>query len=136
MTGSLKWGASLLVAAVLVAGAARGKVAVRQDARNRVVALDRLIPVDPACGLSAISGVVAGRQFAADDFTLSSFIWENTDGSRQYVNVQVPGDMSRALSSKVLSGLQTLLRVGRRFSAVVQSCSPGAATFITLMAIQ
>jgi hypothetical protein len=77
------------------------------------------------CGKDTFSGKVVSRKFDENGITLQGFTIEADDGSRDYINVDVPKDLNMALLGNVTRGLQTLTRMGRQASGRTYRC--GAA---------
>jgi hypothetical protein len=66
------------------------------------------------------------RQLGKDGLTLTGFVLEEPDGSREFINVNVKLDtMSMVTRSWVANGLHTLLAEGRSAEVYIRLC--GAA---------
>jgi hypothetical protein len=74
---------------------------------------------------------VVKRQFADDAITVTGFVVEHSDGTREFVNVEVAEDLSMAARGAVITGLQRLLREGRIVHGVVILC--GAAGRVEML---
>jgi hypothetical protein len=61
-------------------------------------------PGDP-CALDSFAGGVVKRNFGDDALTLTGITLEDPDGSRFFINVEIPSDMSRALQGRVVQGI-------------------------------
>jgi hypothetical protein len=80
---------------------------------------------DQSCSPIDVKGRVVKRDFAGDALTITGFIVERSDGTRQFINVSIPSDLGMAARSMVDDGLQRLLKKGRDVRARALAC--GAA---------
>jgi hypothetical protein len=80
---------------------------------------------EEACQTGHFRGRIVKQDFAEDSVTLTAITVEDSDGLRQFINVEIPTDMTSALRGRVFNGLQRLSKVGRRASGQVYYC--GAA---------
>jgi len=81
---------------------------------------------EPDCRPEApVDGKVIKRQFADNGVVVTGFVLENTDGTREFVNVEVSEDLSMAARRIVIRGLQRLVGEGRTVHGRVKLC--GAA---------
>lgn len=127
---------SICAATLLAAipGIAFAAVRFTQDAQHQTPRIWGLIDGETECSFVDFAGVVAQRSFAEDGVTLSGFVVEHADGTRMFINVFAPQTQDRFTRGAVLSGLQRLLRVGRRAIGRVQAC--GAGPVLTLDQVQ
>ena len=80
---------------------------------------------EPAAGIADFHGKVIKRDFEENQLILKGVVIEAEDGSRSYINVEIPDDLDMASRSWIVPGLQTLLREGRFVRGTVRLC--GAA---------
>jgi len=86
---------------------------------------------EPECRLEAlVDGKVIKRQFADNGVVVTGFVLENTDGTREFVNVQISEDLSMAARRIVIPGLQRLVREGRNVHGRVHVCGSGRLEFL------
>ena len=72
-----------------------------------------------------IRGKVIRREFAIDALTLTGVVIEQVDGSREFVNIDIPDGLSMAELDLAHHGLLTLLKQGRLVRATVRLCGAG-----------
>jgi predicted nucleotidyltransferase len=79
---------------------------------------------DADCVGAWSAGKIVQRKFANDGVTMTGFVMENSDGSREFINVNsIPiGEVDRATVSWVERGLHTLLAEGRLAEIYVRLC--------------
>jgi len=65
------------------------------------------------------------REFANDAVSLKGFVVERADGTRKFVNVDIPDDLSMMARDAVFDGLQRLLQQGRLVRADAVACGAG-----------
>jgi hypothetical protein len=93
--------------------------------QSKVLSLSNLYP-DTSCATDMTAGKVVKRSFAADGLTLSGFVLETSDGSREFVNVDAPSDnLDNVTRGWVSKGLGSLLAEQRSAEIFVKLC--GAA---------
>lgn len=90
---------------------------------------------DKDCSPAAIQGKVVKRDFAKNGVSLSGFVLEKKDGSRTFVNVEIPGDLNMVDLGYVTQGLQTLIREGRYIHVGVRACG-AAGRVLTLESVK
>lgn len=106
--------------------AAAGQLAFAQDAEHHTVVLSGLAgPPDETCEERPFQGTVVSRSFDTDGTTLNGFVVERRDGTRTFINVEIPDGLDMARRGFVYDGLQRLTRIGRTARGRVQWC--GAA---------
>jgi hypothetical protein len=115
---------SVVLAAQLLAGQAFSQVQFQQNRAGQTTELSGLY-ADQSCSSVDIKGRVVKRDFASDALSITGFVVERRDGTRQFVNVSIPSDLSMVARSVVDDGLQRLLREGREVRASCLAC--GAA---------
>ena len=104
------------------ASAAEADITYKQNKAHQTIALSGLYD-DPSCATNwPLNGRVIRREFESDDLTIKGFIIEKGDGTRDYVNVSVPDNLSMAVRSIVDDGLQRLLKPGRVISGQAVLC--------------
>jgi len=69
---------------------------------------------DADCVGAWSAGKIAQRKFANDGLTMTGFVMENSDGSREFININSVriGEVDRTTLSWVERGLHTLLAEG------------------------
>ncbi len=78
------------------------------------------------------AGKIAQREFSKHRLNITSVVIEQSDGSREFVNVGVKLDKSDAVTrSWVMKGLQTLLAEGRSVQIDLRLC--GAARRVRMI---
>jgi hypothetical protein len=93
--------------------------------QSRVLSLSNLDP-DTSCATGMTVGKVVKRSFAEDGLTLSGFVIEISDGSREFVNVDAPSEnLNNVTRGWVSKGLGSLLAEQRSAEIFVKLC--GAA---------
>jgi hypothetical protein len=122
-----------VAAVVLSANAASAEIRYTQNAAHQTTSLSGLDTM-PDCTMVSFSGTVAQRTFRDDGVTMSEFVIEKTDGTRQLINVWVD-DVNMALKSIVYDGLQRLIRVGRQVTGQAAACG-AAGRVLTLDSIR
>jgi hypothetical protein len=80
---------------------------------------------DPGAGIADFHGKVIKREFEDNQIILKGVVIEAEDGTRTYINVEMPEDLDMATRSWIVLGLQTLLREGRFVRGTMRLC--GAA---------
>ena len=114
-----------LIAAIVAVGvgsAQAGPTFQLDPTSNRVVSISNLY-IDPRCDAQPFRGTIAKRQFEDDRVTISSFILELPDGSRQFIGVGLDTQgLTLNTSGWVIRGLQTLLTQGNVVDVTVKSC--------------
>jgi hypothetical protein len=101
------------------------------DAQSKLVSLSNLSP-DSDCFGAQTAGKIVQRKFGEDGLTITGFIVETSDGSREFVNVSIKlDDLDNATRSWVVRGLQTLLAEGRSAEIYVRLC--GAAGRVEML---
>jgi len=99
--------------------------------KAKLLSLSNLSP-DSDCWGARATGKIVKRQFGNDGLTLTGFVLEEPDGSREFINVGVKLDiLDAATRSWVASGLQTLLAEGRSAEAYIRLC--GAAGRVEML---
>ncbi len=123
---SICFGAVVLMNAVT----ATAQIRYRQNNKWETTELSGLFG-EPDCSSSPLRGKVVKREFAEDALTVKAFVVEIPNGTREFVNVELPENLDRATQSIVLDGLQRLLREGRDVNGVVEICG-GSGRFLFL----
>ena len=79
---------------------------------------------DADCVGAWSAGKIAQRKFANDGLTMTGFVMENSDGSREFININSVriGEVDRTTLSWVERGLHTLLAEGRLAEIYVRLC--------------
>jgi hypothetical protein len=96
-----------------------------------IIALSNLFP-DNECYPERTSGKIVKRHFRENGLTLSGFVIEGKDGTREFVNVTVDVEKLDAVTrSWVTRGLQILLVEGRSAEITVKAC--GAAGRVSML---
>ena len=90
---------------------------------------------DKDCSPAAIQGKVVKRDFAKNGVSPSGFVLEKKDGSRTFVNVEIPDDLNMVDLGYVTQGLQTLIREGRYTHGGVRACG-AAGRVLTLESVK
>ena len=75
------------------------------------------------------------EQFSLGRLTVTGFVVERADGTRQFVNVDMPADLSMSERDAVFDGLQRLLEQGRVVGGRAVSCGAGGRV-LTLESIR
>ena len=119
---------------LLMTNPAFSNVQIRQDAMHQTIGISGLSAYQAECGLMKFVGRVAKRMFADDALTITGFIIEHIDGTRTFINVDIPDSQDRFTRGAVFDGLQRLLREGRGVIGRVQVC--GSGPVLTLEQIQ
>jgi hypothetical protein len=120
----------LVAAVVAMSGAAQAEPTFQLDASStRVVSLSNLYD-DPTCTPRRMRGKVAKRQFDDGAISVTGFVIEYPNGSRDFINVGRVDTKNLSLNASgwIVRGLQTLLAEGRVVDAIVGQC--GAAGHI------
>lgn len=92
---------------------------------GKAIAIARL-NTDETCMSGTITGKIVKREFADNGVILRSFVYEATDGTRGFVNIDpVPENMGLAQADDVRNALQQLTKVGRPFRAEIRYCGAG-----------
>ncbi len=113
------------IACCAFAGSAFAQIRFAQNSIGQTTELTGLFR-DPSCPSTVdVSGRVVKREFADDAVTVNGFVVERADGTRQFVNVEVPRDLDMATQSIVYDGLQRLLQQDRQIQGQAVGC--GAA---------
>lgn len=94
---------------------------------GKAVAIAHLFS-DKNCSPRTIRGVIMKRDFESDGVTLRNFVYEEKDGSRGIINVDIPSGEGMATISAVYPALQQLTKVGRAFTADVLACGAAERT--------
>jgi hypothetical protein len=118
-----------LCIAALTGASAHAEVGFKQNRLHQTIELSGLSD-DPSCTPRIIRGKVVQRHFASDGLSLDGFVFERTDGSRQYVNVEADTDPGLAMQSIEDNGLQRLLRVGRIIHGHALQCGAAGHVFV------
>ena len=121
---------SVVLAAQLLVGQAFGQVQFQQNRAGHATELSSLYS-DQSCSPIDVKGRVVKRDFADDALTITGFIVERSEGTRQIVNVSIPSDLGMAARSVVYDGLQRLLKEGRDVRARALAC--GAAGRVLML---
>jgi hypothetical protein len=87
------------------------------------------------CHPGTFDGLIVKREFGHDGVTLNDIVVQNVDGTRSFINVSIPDDMSMALRGGVVDGLQRLSKVGRRARGRIYYCG-AAGRVLNLEAIR
>ena len=127
MTKSIVASLPILVTLVLSANSASVQY---KEVGGRTKELSGLF-TDKDCSPAAIQGKVVKRDFAKNGVSPSGFVLEKKDGSRTFVNVEIPDDLNMVDLGYVTQGLQTLIREGRYIHGGVRACG-AAGRFLTL----
>jgi hypothetical protein len=128
MTGSPA--ANFLVCVILlISTQATAEAHFKQNKLNHTVEKSGLYE-DPTCSRQVVSGTVVKREFSNDAITVTGFIFERVDGTRQLVNVDVPSGLNRVSQEIVDDGLQRLLRVGRVIHGRALQCGVSGRIFV------
>jgi hypothetical protein len=136
-----KRNASVALAAVtasaigLLAKQADAEVRFSQNKSNQTISLSGLVDPDANCSLVGIGGRVVKRDFGNDALTITGFVVERADGTRQFVNVDMPANLSMSERDAVFDGLQRLLEQGRVVGGRAVSCGVGGRV-LTLESIR
>jgi hypothetical protein len=117
-----------LCALVLASSSATAEVHFKQNKLNHAVEISGLYD-DPTCSRQVISGMVVKREFSSDALTITGFVFQRLDGTRQFVNVDVPSGLDRVSQEIVDDGLQRLLRVGRVIHGRALECGVSGRIF-------
>jgi hypothetical protein len=72
-----------------------------------------------------LQGRIVKRDFDLDAITLKSITVEGSDGTRTFINVEIPSNLSVATLGSIADGLQRLTKIGRYARGGVYVC--GAA---------
>jgi hypothetical protein len=93
------------------------------ETQSKLVSLSNLSP-DADCVGAWSAGKIVQRKVANDGITMTGFVMENSDGSREFINVNsIPiGEVDRATVSWVERGLHTLLAERRLAEIYVRLC--------------
>jgi hypothetical protein len=67
-----------------------------------------------SCHLAEFDGRIVKRDFGDDAVSLKGITVEHDDGTREFINVEIPEGLNMALLGSVVDGLQRLSKVGRR----------------------
>ena len=119
--------ASLPILVTLVLSANSASVQYKEvGGRSRTAGLF----TDKDCSPAAIQGKVVKRDFAKNGVSLGIRAGKK-DGSRTFVNVEIPDDLNMVDLGYVTQGLQTLIREGRYIHGGVRACG-AAGRFLTL----
>jgi hypothetical protein len=74
---------------------------------------------------------IVKRDFADDAIKLTGITVENSDGTRMFINVEIPSDLNMTTLRNVIDGLQRLTKVGRYAKGRIYACG-AAGRFLTL----
>ncbi len=109
---------------VVVSSSAQAKPTFHLDPSGKWVVLLSGLYNDSRCSVREFRGVVIKRQFEDDRVSIAGLILELSDGSRDFINVDVDhtGLTSNA-SGWIIRGLETLLTQGRVVDVSVKACS-------------
>ncbi len=131
-SGSIAFCSAVVIA--LMTGTASGKVQIEQDSLHQIIGISSLVNNEAGCGLETFVGRVAKRIFASDALTITGFVVEHADGTRNFINVYIPNSLDQFTQGAVFNGLQRLLKEGRRVTGRAQAC--GSAPVLTLEQIR
>jgi hypothetical protein len=110
-----------MVALALSITVATAEVRTREDAKGRTVEIIGL--ADPTdCHPLDFGGTIVKREFAPDALTLTGIVIEVSDGTREFINVEIPKELNMALRGNVYRGLQQLTRIGRKANGRAFAC--------------
>jgi hypothetical protein len=103
------------VAFLLMHGSALAEPKTRENSQGTTVEVYNLeeSPGDP-CHLSEFDGRIAKRDFEDDAISLKGITVEYHDGTREFINVEIPAGLNMAILGRVVNGLQRLSKEGRR----------------------
>ena len=119
------------IACGMLTGSAFGQVRFAQNGNGQTTALTGLFH-DADCSTSVdVSGRVIKREFAKDGLTVSGFVVERGDGTRKFVNVDVPNGLDMVTRDAVFDGLQRMLKQDRIVYGQAAACGAGGR-FLTL----
>ena len=76
-------------------------------------------------GFYSMSGKVAQTNFESDGVTITGFVLEQPDGSRESINVETLSDISISEVKVIMQGLHSILRQGQAVTGEMRPC--GAA---------
>jgi hypothetical protein len=94
--------------------------------QTKVISLSNLFPSQDCTPRGSTAGTIARREFSKDGLKITGVVIEQSDGTREFVNVDVNLDNSDMVTrSWVMKGLQTLLAEGRSVHLDLRLC--GAA---------
>jgi hypothetical protein len=97
----------------------------RQNEMHQTVELAGL-DSDKSCGPSkSLNGKIVKRDFAADELTVTGFVIESSDGTRDEISVLVPENLAHFPDEVIQDGLQRLLKVGRIVRGRALICGNG-----------
>jgi hypothetical protein len=117
------WKWLCLVIAMSVGGAQAEPTFQLDPSGKRVVSLSNLYPPTETCDPHQFRGRVVERQFRDDRVTVTSFVLEFADGSRDFINVDTHfKGLTLNASGWIIRGLQTLLVEGHVVDVVVKFC--------------
>jgi hypothetical protein len=123
------WKSILLVGSLLSTSAAHAELAIKQDAKGKVVSILGLYDTPEGCLPSDMTGVIVKREFREDAMVLSGFVLEASDGTRSFINViAIPEKLDMASKGNLIRGLQLFSKVGRSVSTVVYACGAAGRT--------
>jgi hypothetical protein len=77
---------------------------------------------DPDCSPMKLRGKIVKRNFNENGVTITGFVIEAQNGSRTFVNVDIPDRLDMVTLDYVTHGLQTLLLEGRYAHVGVRAC--------------
>ncbi len=133
-THRAKSGIIYFATATLLANSAFGAVQIRQNAKHETTEVSGLFG-DSTCSSIGVFGRVVKREFAADALTLTGFVVEHGDGTRQFINVEIPPHLDMTTRESVFDGLQRLLKEGRLVTGRALACG-AAGRVLTLEQIR
>ena len=103
--------------------------------KTKLLSLSNLSP-DSECWGARAAGKIVKRQFGNDGLTLTGFVLEEPDGSREFINVEVKLDiLDAATRSWIANGLHALLAEGRSAETYIRLCG-AAGRVVVLDALQ
>jgi hypothetical protein len=116
---------SLLIttaAAMLIMVADAGaQTRIEQNNKHQTIGLSGLY-ADTSCSPVDVSGKVVKTDFSDNALTITGFVVERKNGTRQFVNVSIPDGLGSASMSEVYEGLQRLLKPGHSIHGRALAC--------------
>jgi hypothetical protein len=111
------------MAVIALHGSCFGEPRTKQNSKGETIEVSNLeeSPGHP-CLPSTFAGRVVKRDFAEDAIKLTGITIENRDGTRIFINVEIPSNLSMATLGNVVDGLQRLTKVGRYAKGSVYAC--------------
>lgn len=123
------WKWLCLVIVVSIGGAQAEPTFQLDPSGERVVLISNLYPPTETCDPRQLRGRVVDRQFRDDRVTITSFVLEFPDGSRDFINVDTHlKGLTLNASGWIIRGLQTLLAQSHVVDVVVKVCGVSGQT--------